>query len=179
MRRESVSIGLLALAGLVVPAGVAGQVAVDRRIAIAPDASIRVFNLVGSIRVTGWERDSLVVTGQLPANAGKFFYFGGSNRAAKLGVDVPDGFVLPVGSDSDVSVVEAALGRLGDVPVAVRSSGVVGATKRIRSIPAAWQAAWHSSASSGGRSGTIRPSTPAAAASAAKRWRPYCINGLK
>jgi pyruvate,water dikinase len=41
------------------------------------------------------------------------------------GIDVPDGFVLPVGSDSDVSVVEAALGRLGDVPVAVRSSGVV------------------------------------------------------
>jgi pyruvate,water dikinase len=43
----------------------------------------------------------------------------------RAGIHVPDGFVLPVGPDPDVSEVEAALGRLGDVPVAVRSSGVL------------------------------------------------------
>jgi pyruvate,water dikinase len=41
------------------------------------------------------------------------------------GLDVPDGFVLPVGSTPEISDVEAALERLGGVPVAVRSSGAV------------------------------------------------------
>lgn len=71
--------------------GLAAQQRVDRRIPIAPDASIRVLNLAGSIRVTGWDKDTLAVTGTLAPGAGKLFYFGGSGRGAKLGVDAAPG----------------------------------------------------------------------------------------
>ena len=67
------------------------QQPVNKRVALAPDASIRVFNLVGSIHVTGWDKDSLAVTGTLSPGAGKLFYFGGGSRGVKLGVEAPDG----------------------------------------------------------------------------------------
>jgi len=40
------------------------------------------------------------------------------------GFDVPSGFMIPVGAQPSSSEIEAALARLGDRPVAVRSSGV-------------------------------------------------------
>ncbi|MBI4499928.1 MAG: DUF4097 family beta strand repeat protein [Gemmatimonadetes bacterium] len=86
------------------------QQRIDRRIALSPDASIRVVNLVGSIKVIGWDKDSLVVTGILPPGAGKFFYFGGGGRGAKLGVDVPEG---PLANErSDLAVYVPAKAKL-------------------------------------------------------------------
>ena len=41
-----------------------------------------------------------------------------------LGFDVPDGFVIPAGVRASRDDIAAALGRLGDGPVAVRSSGL-------------------------------------------------------
>lgn len=41
-----------------------------------------------------------------------------------LGFDVPDGFVIPAGVQASRNDIAAALARLGDGPVAVRSSGV-------------------------------------------------------
>ena len=105
MRRSTIA---LALAALWAPAVAQGQFQVNRRIAIAPDASIRVLNLVGSIRVIGWDHDSLAVTGSLPPYAGKMFYFGGAGRAAKLGVDAPDGAEPPAGSNLMVYVPRGA-----------------------------------------------------------------------
>src|SRR5439155_24235893 len=89
---------------------VAGQQRIDRRVGLAPDASIRVVNLVGSIKVIGWDKDSLVVTGTLPAGAGKFFYFGAGSRAAKLGVEVPEGPLA--GERSDLAVYVPARAKL-------------------------------------------------------------------
>ena len=40
------------------------------------------------------------------------------------GFDIPDGFVIPVGAQLSPAAISAALGRLGDGAVAVRSSGV-------------------------------------------------------
>jgi pyruvate,water dikinase len=42
----------------------------------------------------------------------------------QAGFDVPDGFVIPVGASPSLGEIERALARLGNVPVAVRSSGV-------------------------------------------------------
>jgi rifampicin phosphotransferase len=42
----------------------------------------------------------------------------------KVGFEVPDGFVIPVGASPQRAEIVAALARLGDGPVAVRSSGV-------------------------------------------------------
>jgi hypothetical protein len=62
-----------------------GQETIDRRLPIAADASIRIHNMMGgSVRVSGWDRDTIVVTGT--ASPGRFF-FGGGERAAKMGVD--------------------------------------------------------------------------------------------
>jgi hypothetical protein len=40
--------------------------AVERRYAMAPDASIRVAGAISSLRIIGWDRDSLVITGTVP-----------------------------------------------------------------------------------------------------------------
>lgn len=70
---------------LAAPGGLRAQEPISVRRPIAPDASIRIHNLVGSTRVIGWDRDSIAVTG----SAGGRFYFGASARDAKLGVELP------------------------------------------------------------------------------------------
>ncbi len=72
------------LAAAVVP-DVHGQQKLSRRIAIAPDASIRIHNLPGTTRVIGWDVDSIGVSGVAPA--GTSFYMGGAGRVAKLGLE--------------------------------------------------------------------------------------------
>ena len=77
------------LPALLLVAPLAAQQKIDRRIAIAPDASIRIHNLVGSIRIIGWDRDSIAVTGSVPPGGGSF-YMGGAGRGAKLGIERQD-----------------------------------------------------------------------------------------
>lgn len=79
------------LAALLLPlAGAArAQQNVSRAIHIAADASIRIWNLTGSVTVLGWDRDSLAVSGTIAGSASNLF-FGGSGRTAKLGVQSPD-----------------------------------------------------------------------------------------
>ncbi|MSR07106.1 MAG: hypothetical protein EXR93_08590 [Gemmatimonadetes bacterium] len=86
MRTPRAVRGILLALALLVPT-VASAQSVNRRVALARDASIRVFNLEGSIRIIGWDKDSLVVTGTLSPGGGKLFYFGGGGRGAKLGVE--------------------------------------------------------------------------------------------
>jgi hypothetical protein len=80
--------GLLLLLALSTPPG--GDQKIERRMAISPDASIRIHNLYGVTRIIGWDRDSLVVTGTVPSEAGTF-YMGGAGRAAKLGIEPSPG----------------------------------------------------------------------------------------
>ena len=83
--------GALALAvsaGLVSPA--AAQQRVERGIAAAPDATIRVYNLSGSTTIAGWDQDSVAVVALLEPGAGRL-YVGGSRSAIKLGVEEPTG----------------------------------------------------------------------------------------
>ncbi|MGQ0702682.1 MAG: DUF4097 family beta strand repeat-containing protein [Gemmatimonadales bacterium] len=78
---------------MVLAAAAQGQQKLNRRIPIAPDASIRIYNLPAATRVIGWERDSIAVSGLAPA--GTTFYLGGSGRIAKLGLE-PDPKLGPV-----------------------------------------------------------------------------------
>jgi len=68
----------------------AAQAPIHRGRAVAPDAAIRVFSLAGTIRVTGWSRDSLDVTAIVPSDGGEF-YFGGGYAGVKFGVQPPVG----------------------------------------------------------------------------------------
>jgi len=49
--------------------------------------SLRIWNTAGSIRVTGWDRDSVIVRGSVPAD--QRFICGGGNTGMKCAVDVP------------------------------------------------------------------------------------------
>lgn len=62
----------------------AAQERVDRGLAIAPDAYVRVMTMAGDVRIEGWEEDSILVRGTV--DAGGEFYMAGSGRSAKLGV---------------------------------------------------------------------------------------------
>lgn len=83
----------LGLVLLVLVAGAArGQVPeqrIERRIAVHPDASIRIHNLTGSIRVEGWDRDTLAVNATVSDPGRNHFFIGGSGAGAKLGVEAP------------------------------------------------------------------------------------------
>lgn len=61
------------------------QQKIARRIAIDPEASIRIGNLPGNTRLIGWDKDSIAVAGTVPAGAS--FFFGGAGRGAKMGVE--------------------------------------------------------------------------------------------
>lgn len=70
---------------LVLAAPLEAQRELAERLAVDSDASIRIVNLMGSVRVLGWARDSIVVTGSVE-ESGRF-YFAGGGRGAKLGVE--------------------------------------------------------------------------------------------
>ncbi|MGH7477415.1 MAG: DUF4097 family beta strand repeat-containing protein [Longimicrobiales bacterium] len=99
---------LVVVAAVLLPCAAAAQQPaalrkVEVRRAVRPDALVRIWNLSGEVRVVGWDRDSLVVTGAVPA--GHQFHCGGGDAGIKCGVDAglsTDGAVA--GSRLDVRV---------------------------------------------------------------------------
>ena len=77
----------LALACGVSASGLGAQ-KMDRGIRLNADGSIRIYNSVGSVRVIGWNRDSLAVRGSL--GEGNTLHFGGDPRGAKMFVEGRD-----------------------------------------------------------------------------------------
>ena len=97
---------LLVPALLLVALPLGAQQKLDKRIAIAPDAAIRITNLTGTTRVLGWDRDSIAVSGT--AGQGTTLYMGGAGRAAKLGLESADGAKPTEGEHLDVRVPRGA-----------------------------------------------------------------------
>lgn len=77
---------VLALLLLAPPSIAWAQQRVDRRWAVDADCSIRITSTVGVIRVSGWDRDTLAVTADIPKSAGGF-YGGGKGKLAKVGIE--------------------------------------------------------------------------------------------
>ncbi len=90
---------------------VAGPAAAQRKQAktfsVAPDVAVRIHNLVGVTRVTGWDRDSIAVVATIPPGGGSFFG-GGAGRFAKLGIEGQDPSLTGPGSELDVRVPRGA-----------------------------------------------------------------------
>ena len=77
---------LLSLAALsTFAASVQSQVKVERGLHLAADGSVRISNLVGSVRVTGWDRDSVSLRGTLPK--GDKLFMGGGPQGMKAFVE--------------------------------------------------------------------------------------------
>jgi hypothetical protein len=62
------ALGLAMLCALAAAPAVAQQT-IAQRFAVTPTASIRIFGDVGNLRIIGWDRDSVVLTGILPTGA--------------------------------------------------------------------------------------------------------------
>jgi hypothetical protein len=101
----------------------AAQAPQVRGAAVDRDGFVRIFSGAGSIKVTGWDRDSLEIRGRMAP--GQQLFGGGSRRAIKFGADGPEGpahleITIPRGVklvvDAGESTVEVA-GMTGAVEV--------------------------------------------------------------
>ena len=84
-RRGAYALAALLLAATLPPAAGA-QTRIDRRAPAAPVGLLRIHNLVGAVRVTGWDRDTIAVTGTVGTGE---FYFGVGKGSGKMGVELP------------------------------------------------------------------------------------------
>ena len=69
--------------------------AVERRYAIASDASIRIGGAISTLRIIGWDRDSLVITGSVPAG----WRFDGGVASPQMGRSRGAKFFIDAASD--------------------------------------------------------------------------------
>lgn len=97
----------IAAAALVLAGPGQAQKKVTRTFAVAPDVAVRIHNLVGLTRVTGWDRDSIAVVATISPGGGAFFG-GGGGRFAKMGIEGQDPSLSGPGSDLDVRVPRGA-----------------------------------------------------------------------
>lgn len=74
---------------------------------VAPDVAVRIHNLVGLTRVTGWSHDSIAVTATIPTGGGRL-YGGGAGGQAKLGVERQDPSLAGPGAELLVQVPHGA-----------------------------------------------------------------------
>ena len=110
---------------------------VIRARALDPKASIKMFVTAGSIRIVGWDRDSIVVHGSVAA--GEKFYFSGDAQVLKLGIQdhrddlaprpstlvmyVPRGSTLSIKAVSADIIASDVSGWFYSVSGAIRLSG--------------------------------------------------------
>ncbi|MDX1675115.1 MAG: DUF4097 family beta strand repeat-containing protein [Longimicrobiales bacterium] len=92
LRRRPRALALaLAFSGLAAVAGPGpsawAQAPVEAGVGMAADGAIKIWNGGGSVRIEGWARDSLAVTGEVDGTAGGRFFLRAEGDVAKLGVE--------------------------------------------------------------------------------------------
>jgi len=91
--RALLILSLLVSGAASTPPGVSAQRTLDERHAAPPRGAVRIHLYAGSLRVAGWDRDSIVVTGTAHERGMDRFYIGVGEGGSKLGL-------WPQGSDS-------------------------------------------------------------------------------
>jgi hypothetical protein len=110
--------------------GAGAQQRVERRVAVARNASIKVWLPSGSVRLIGWDRDSLVIEGSI--GKGEDFAFTPTGAAVKMAIgnpwtDVRFGVAeLPAGQTSRPSTLVAYVPRASRVNVRTVSASIEG-----------------------------------------------------
>lgn len=79
---------LVSMASLAFAVQSHAQAKLNRGMPLNPDGSIRIHNTVGSVKVTGWARDSVAVRGLL--GKGNTFHMGGGRAGIKMFVEGMD-----------------------------------------------------------------------------------------
>lgn len=85
--RLTVAAAVACVSGIAQPAG--AQARMDRRLPADRDVSLRIYDLVGAVRVVAWDRDTVAVIGTL-AVPGQLA-MGGTPRAMKIAVEQREG----------------------------------------------------------------------------------------
>ena len=89
------------LLAFTVASSVGSQEPVARVWPLDPDGVVKIWNTAGSVRVIGWDKDSVSVTGTAPPGA---FFGGGGRTGVKLGVETNAGNANEPKSDLVVRV---------------------------------------------------------------------------
>jgi Putative adhesin len=109
--------------------GAAPRVSIDRRATVAADASIRLSGAITSLRIVGWDRDSLVLTGTMPEgwrfDGGVVKTPAGVGRAAKYFIDTPSD-LYPTGAAVELKVPAGARVWAKSGSADIEVSGVTG-----------------------------------------------------
>ena len=118
---------MIALALAAVPVATHAQAKVERGWPLARDGAVRIHNFWGSVRVIGWDRDSVSVTGTVAA--GQRFFGGGGTGAVKMAVegqeetsDLPE----PPGSALVIRIPATARVWVKTIGASIEVSGVRG-----------------------------------------------------
>jgi len=114
MRREAIAL----LIGFAAITPASAQLPVLRARSLDATAAVKIFNPAGSIRLVGWDRDSIVVRGRIARR--QRFFFGGSASGVKLGVDDA------VTGDSPPSELVVYLPRASRVSIKSASADITG-----------------------------------------------------
>ena len=107
------------LIGAAASGSASAQLPVLRARALDATAAVKVFNPAGSIRLVGWDRDSIVVRGRVARGA--HFFFGGSSQGVKLGIEDPIN-----GGDSRPSDLVIYLPRRSQMSIKSASADIAG-----------------------------------------------------
>lgn len=81
-------IGSIGFASLLLTGSAAAQTKVEKSVQLNPDGSFRIWALAGTVRVTGWDKDSVRMRATLPK--GDAVHMGGSGAGAKMFVEAVD-----------------------------------------------------------------------------------------
>jgi DUF4097 and DUF4098 domain-containing protein YvlB len=77
---------VIALCALLLAAGASAQKPVDRTIWVAPGGFVRIYNMAGSVRVYGWDKDSLQIQGTVQEPPAGEFVVSPGKQGAKVSV---------------------------------------------------------------------------------------------
>ncbi len=120
MRRGGV---LAMLASMTIVSSAHAQTKLNRGLHLDATGAVRIVNLVGSVRVTGWKRDSVAVRGML--GKGNHIFMGGGHAGMKMFIEGDDER-NPSPSDIEVMVPMSAKVWVKTATASIDVSGVSG-----------------------------------------------------
>jgi len=115
---------LVALAVGLAPMPAAAQQAVERGRSVAADVSIKMWVPAGSVRLMGWDRDSILVRGTVPSTAS--FYLGGTRSSLKLDVSAPSADSSPGPAHLEIFLPRGGQVSLKTVTASITGTDVTG-----------------------------------------------------
>jgi len=111
---------------LAVPAWTAAQTPVDQKKPAAPDGTVSIENMAGSIKVTGWDKPEVQVKGTV--GAGGELSFEGSGKSIHIEIE-SDRNPMGVKSDLDIYVPAGSTVEIEGFQATITASGVTGSLK--------------------------------------------------